>query len=303
MGSPFSDHRAGTPPVFLAGLGVFFASFCFGLLPYFARSLSDQGMPSHVIAFHRFTLAALILSPLLIAQRAKMRAILWGMGAGAAMGLGWIGYVTALRSAPVSVVGVLYMTYPVFTLLIAWLLFRDRPSLRAVGAAALIVAAAVLASRPGAVPVAVIPLLILSLAAPLGFGLGITVLVYRLTALPPLARIAAVSLGSVLGLLPLVLGTESARLFPQDGAGWMLLLGIAIGTALVPQLIYATCAPLVGAARTAVIGSIELPTMFAVGVLAFEERITLPQGVACALILTAILLSNKGAVAPVSCPK
>ncbi len=292
MTVPSRPQVFGIRPVFLAGAGVLFASLCFGILPYFARSLSDQGMAPHVIAFHRFTLAAVVLSPLLIIHRDKHRAILWGMGAGAAMGLGWIGYVTALRSAPVSVVGVLYMTYPVFTLLIAWALFGARPALRACTAAGLIVLAAILASRPGAVPIEVLPVLLLSLAAPFGFGLGITVLVYKLIVLPPLARIAAVSLGSVLGLLPLVATTEIAGLTPQDGRGWLLLLGIALGTALVPQLVYSVCAPIVGAARTAVLGSIELPTMFAVGFFAFGERITPSQAAACALVLTAILLSD-----------
>ncbi len=281
------------PSVFLASLGVLFASLCFGVLPYFARSLTEQGMPPHVIAFHRFTLAAIVLSPLLVRHRRKTRAIIWGLGAGAAMGLGWVGYVSALDSAPVALVGVLYMTYPVFTLLIAWGLFQTKPTLRASGAAGLIVLAAIVASGPAAVGSDVLPALLLSLAAPMGFGLGITVLVYRLTALPPLTRIAAVSLGSVLGLLPLVITTPPSSLMPVDSHGWILLVGIALGTALVPQLVYSICAPIAGAAQTAVIGSVELPTMFAVGLLAFGERISLAQSAAGLLIVAAITLSSR----------
>jgi drug/metabolite transporter (DMT)-like permease len=48
------------------------------------------------------------------------------------MGVGWVGYVRAVEIAPVSTAGILYMTYPVFTLLIAWLVFGDRPGRRAV---------------------------------------------------------------------------------------------------------------------------------------------------------------------------
>lgn len=287
------DKPSATPSILLASLGVLFASLCFGVLPYFARGLTEQGMPPHVIAFHRFTLAAVVLSPLLVRNRHKARAILWGLGAGAAMGLGWIGYVAALRSAPVALVGVLYMTYPVFTLLIAWVLFQTKPTLRASGAAGLIILAAFVASGPAAVDSDVLPALLLSLAAPMGFGLGITVLVYRLTALPPMARIAAVSLGSVLGLLPLVVTSDPSALVPEDGQGWVLLAGIALGTALIPQLVYSICAPIAGAAQTAVIGSIELPTMFAVGLLAFGESISPGQITACLLILVAILSSSR----------
>lgn len=281
------------PSILIASLGILFASLCFGVLPYFARGLADQGMPPHVIAFHRFTLAAVVLSPLLIRHRHKARAILWGLGAGAAMGVGWIGYVAALRSAPVALVGVLYMTYPVFTLLIAWIVFRVKPSLRAIGAAGLIIVAAFVASGPATVGPHILAALLLSLAAPLGFGLGITVLVYRLTGLPPLARIAAVSLGSVLGLLPLIVTAPPSMIVPQESQGWVLLLGIALGTALIPQLVYSICAPIAGAAQTAVIGSIELPTMFAVGLIAFGERISPGQITACLLILLAILISSR----------
>lgn len=281
------------PSVLVASLGVLFASLCFGVLPYFARGLTEQGMPPHVIAFHRFTLAAVVLSPLLIRHRHKARAILWGLGAGAAMGLGWIAYVAALRTAPVALVGVLYMTYPVFTLLIAWVLFQAKPSLRAIGAAGLIILAALVASGPATAGAGVLPALMLSLAAPLGFGLGITALVYRLTALPPLARIAAVSLGSVLGLLPLIVTSAPSSIVPQDDQGWLLLAGIALGTALIPQLIYSVCAPIAGAGQTAVIGSIELPTMFAVGLLAFGERISPGQITACLLILLAIVINSR----------
>ncbi len=82
-----------------------------------------------------------------------------GLFAGLVMGLGWIGYVRAVAVAPISVVGVLYMTYPVFTVAITWVLFRDRPTRRAVLAALMIVAASVLASSPAAVSPAHLPVL------------------------------------------------------------------------------------------------------------------------------------------------
>ncbi|WP_419739418.1 EamA family transporter [Ruegeria sp.] len=57
---------------------------------------------------------------MLIVHRKDWQEITWGLSAGALMGLGWIGYVAALEKLPASTVGVLYMTYPVFTLVIAW---------------------------------------------------------------------------------------------------------------------------------------------------------------------------------------
>ncbi|MEM9578301.1 MAG: DMT family transporter [Pseudomonadota bacterium] len=276
----------------VAVVGVLFASICFGLVPYFSRGLTAQGVAPYAVAFYRYIVAALLLFPVLIRYRRDRREILWGLSAGAVMGLGWIGYVTALETLPASTVGVLYMTYPVFTLVIAWAVFADPPTRRALLAAGLIVGAAAIAGSPASVPVAQLPTLLISLAAPFGFGFGICVLVHRLSRIAPLARIASVSLGSVLGLGPLILGANLTELLPKGQNDWVLIIGFGVVTALVPQLIYTVCSPVIGASQTAVVGSVELPTMFAVGFLAFGEAISIPQAVACALVLAAIAITK-----------
>jgi drug/metabolite transporter (DMT)-like permease len=275
----------------LATLGVIAASVGFGLVPYFARTLTAEGMAAHAIAFFRYAFAAVVLLPFVWRARARWNALAWGLVAGLGMGLGWVGYVRAVEIVPVSTAGILYMTYPVFTLLIAWMVFGDTPGRRAIAAALMIVAAAALATSPDAVTPDQVPALILSLAAPLGFGFGINVLVHKLTVLDPLARIASVSLGSVLGLLPLMAATPAAALFPVSASGWWLVAGIAFGSALIPQLLYTVAAPVIGTARTAIVGSFELPTMFLVGWFAFAEPVGITQWIACAIVISAIALT------------
>jgi len=276
----------------MAALGVLFASVCFGIVPYFSRNLTDQGLAPHAVAFYRYVIAAVILFPAFLSQLKAWRELVWGLCAGAAMGLGWIGYVTAVETIPASTVGVLYMTYPVFTVVIAWALFADTPSRRALIASSLIILAAVIAGNPSAVPSNQLATLAISLTAPLGFGFGICVLVHRLSRIPPLARIASVSLGSVLALAPLVAASTSAEILPKDYDTWMLILGIAVLSALVPQLIYTVSSPIIGASRTAVIGSVELPTMFLVSMFAFGETPTFSQLIACAMVVIAIVVTR-----------
>lgn len=297
------DQTADTPDgrrLALAGAGVLFASICFGFVPYFSRGLTDQGLAPYAVAFYRYILAAVMLLPILVRHRAHRVEILWGLAAGGVMGLGWVGYVTALQTVPASTVGVLYMTYPVFTILIAWALFADPPTRRGLLAASLIVLAAVIAGSPAAIPAQHVPALLISLAAPFGFGFGICVLVHRLARIPPLARIASVSLGSVLGLSPLILTSEISAVWPRGEGQWFLIIGIGLATALIPQLIYTVCSPIVGATRAAVIGSVELPTMFAVGVLAFGETISAAQALACVLVIGAIALIQSRATRTVT---
>ncbi|MBM1309663.1 DMT family transporter [Sulfitobacter mediterraneus] len=280
--------------------GVLFGSICFGFVPYFSHGLTDQGLAPYAVAFYRYILAAIILLPALLMHRSKWREIVWGMVAGAVIGLGWVGYVTALETVPASTVGVLYMTYPVFTIIIAWAIFGDQPARRGLVAAGLIIIAAIIAGSPTSVLPDQIPTLLVSLAAPFGFGFGICVLVHRLSRIAPLARIASVSLGSVIGLAPLILSSEVGEVLPKGGNDWFLIVGIGLVTALIPQLVYTVCSPVIGATRTAVIGSIELPTMLAVGVLAFGEVITGAQAVACALVLGAIALTQSRTTRAVS---
>jgi drug/metabolite transporter (DMT)-like permease len=289
-----------TTPYALAVAGVLFASICFGFVPYFSRGLTDQGLAPYAVAFYRYILAAIFLLPALLKYRAHWKEIVWGMVAGAVMGLGWVGYVAALETVPASTVGVLYMTYPVFTIAIAWALFGDPPTRRSLVAAGLIIIAAMVAGSPASIPPSQIPTLLVSLAAPFGFGFGICVLVHRLSRIPPLARIASVSLGSVLGLAPLIVSSDVSEVLPKGGSDWLLIVGIGLVTALVPQLIYTVCSPIIGATRTAVVGSIELPTMFAVGVLAFGEVITAAQSIACVLVLGAIAMTQSRSTRTVS---
>ncbi len=270
---------------------VVLACACFGTIPYFAKSLTDAGIASYAVAFYRYGLSAIVLLPLLRVPAALRRTVAWGLVSGVSVGLGWIGFVAALDTVPVSSLGVLYMTYPVFTLLIGWIWFRDLPSKRAISGALMVVMAALLASSPAAVEAHHLPAMLLSLSAPISFGFGINVLIHKLTPLPALARVGTFSVGAAASLLPLLLLSAPAEVLPQSADQWWLVAGLAFGTALFPQLIYTTIAPMIGAARSAVAGSIELPMMFLVGLLFMNESIGVAQWIACLLVTLAIVMT------------
>ncbi len=274
---------------------VLLSCFCFGTIPYFAKTLIDGGMASYSIAFYRYGLSAIILMPLLWVPRAQLKTIAWGLLSGVTVGLGWIGFVYALRTVPISSVGVLYMTYPVFTLLIGWIWFRDVPSKRAITAALMVIMAALLASSPAAVDPRHLPAMLVSLSAPISFGFGINVLIHKLTPIKPIRRVASFSTGASVSLIPLVIMAAPGGSTPQTPDGWWLIAGLALGTALLPQLLYVSFAPTIGAARSAMAGSVELPTMFIVSWLMLGETIGLAQWVSCLLITLAILMTPASA--------
>ena len=267
------------------------AAFGFGLVPFFAKSLGDAGMPATMVAFCRYMVAAVALAPFLKLGRIGRTTTLWGIAAGAMMALGWISYVEALKTVPVAVIGVLYMTYPVFTLGVAWIWFRDRPAGRSVLAAGLILSAAALAMSPASVGPDVLPVMLMSLAAPLSFGIAINILTNKLIHVPPISRIACVSVGAALGLAPLIAGLDLQPVLAIAASHWWWIGGLSLATALVPQLLYSVYAPRIGAARAAMAGSVELPTMFLIGWLGFGEDIGPLHLLAACLVLAAIVIT------------
>jgi drug/metabolite transporter (DMT)-like permease len=281
-GPPASGQTFWTLMVMLCAIG-------FGLVPMFARGLTEAGMAAPAIAFFRYALTAMVTLPFLALSPEKRGLTMIGTAAGFCMGIGWIAYVEAVKVAPVSTVGVVYMTYPLFTLLATWALLNQRPQGRAMIAGLLIVAGAGMALSPQALAEAPISALLLAFAAPLSFGVSITILTGWLYRLSPLERIATVPLGACIGLLPLMLSADAAHVLPQPD-DWPLIVGIAVTTALLPMLLYVIAAPRIGAARAAIAGSFELPTMFAVGWLAFGESVGPLQFFAGALVVGAIFL-------------
>ncbi len=277
-------------PMVLTGASVL-AAVGFGLVPLFAKGLTDAGLAAPAVAFYRYGLVAVVLSPFLLVGRETRRATLWGIACGAAMGVGWTGYVKAIETVAISTVGILYMTYPMFTILFSWLWFRQRPGIRSVAASVIILAAAVAATTPATTGSDRISSLLIALAAPVTFGFAINVLASKLSTIPPLSRIASVALGAVLGLLPLTLSLEPQELLPASPTHWWMIVGIMLVTALIPQLLYVVSAPRIGAAKSAMAGSVELPTMLLVGWLSFGESVRTAQILAVVMILVAVAIT------------
>ena len=275
----------------LATIMVAASAAMFGLVPLFARGLTEAGLSAPAISFFRYLLAGAVLSPFLVLRGPGRSATLWGLGAGASMGLGWVGYVEALSSMSVSTAGVFYMTYPLFTVLIGWLGFRDPPGIRTIFASILILSGALVATGGTGETLPAAKTLAFALMAPASFGLAINILARKLIAIPPLSRIPCVSLGAVLALLPLISGLPADDVVPQGLDAWTLLLGLAIFTALVPQLIYVVYSPRIGASASAMAGSSELPTMFLIGWLVLGESLTPAHILAGSLVITAIVIT------------
>lgn len=277
--------RGWTPDGTTATLAIIGTSVAYAGASFFVRRLTDAGVPPTTVALARFAITALVLGRFVRLDQAHRRATLWGLGSGAAMAIGWIAFVRAVDTGSVATAGVLYMTYPLFAMLGLAILFGVRPSVRNVAGGLLVLVGAVAALGPtGAVPW-------VALAAPATFGVATAVLTERLTSLDPFERLGSVAVGGTSALLPIALLAAPGPTVPGSVAAWTWILGLGIGSALVPMLVYAVAAPRVGAARASVAGSVELPMMIAIGVL-LGEAVTGGEIVGALTICAAVVVSS-----------
>ena len=274
----------------VATIMIVLSTIGFGVSPLFAKALLNAGLASPAIVFHRYLLATILFLPALTFAPEKRSANLWAVSAGLAAGLGRIAYLEALKSTPVATISLIYYTYPLFALLIAALWLRDIPSRRTILAGLLTVVAASMAFLPNSVGSGGVEPLLFSFLTPLTFAYGLIVVTNKVTALAPLERLSAYSVGALLGLLPLILSLDSSVVIPSRLVDWYIIFGMAIMVYLIPNLLYIIAAPFAGSARAAIGGSIGLPTMFIGAWLTFGEPIAPLQFVAGVLVVVAILM-------------
>ncbi len=267
-------------------------AICFGLVPLFARQLQILGVDSSAIALYRYIFTAAVMLPFMPLARAKRREALLLGGAGLFMGLGWIGYLEALQTAPIAAASVVYMTYPLFALLFAWAMMGQRPNWRAMTSGFLVLVAATLLLDPRVLSTESVTALLWSLPAPVSFGFVVVVLSSMVPGLNPFERMACGMTGAVMGLAPLALSAApDVVMLPTRTDQWLLVAGMGIVTALIPQFLYTLACPRVGPSRSAAAGSFELPTMLAVGWLAFGEVIGSREVASASLIIMAIAIA------------
>lgn len=262
---------------------------CFGLVPLFVRDLQALGAGPATIALYRFGFSALFLLPFVPLERHKRGGALLLAGAGAVLGLSLIGYLEAMTRAPVAAAGVVYMSYPVFAALFAWVLLRQALTWRSFLAAGLVLGAAALLLDPSSLSPEILSALLWAIPAPIAFGFLLVVLSGPAGQLNSLERTVCGLLGSVAGLLPLALQEGQGTVLPSSPEQWGLIVAMGLMTALIPQVLFTIACQRVGPVRTAAVGSLELPAMFLVGWLVFGEEVGLREAVSALLVLSAIL--------------
>src|SRR5712691_3682774 len=292
-----------TPRLWPAALAAVSGSALVGLMPLVARRLYADGLSAPSMLFWRYSLALVALGLAAGVIRLDLRQVRRG-GAwqialvGATLGAAQtLCFWESLKTLETSIAVLLFYTYPAVTLALDRLVFKQPIRPLAVLCIGVILAGAGLITGPG-LRGGTIDLrgLAWALPAPLLYALFLAINARLLRRHPPLVGAFGLFAGMAVtfGLTAAIAGLD----VPMSGAGWMLLVFIAVGPGALTMTLFSYSVPRLGASSFAILANVELVTVVAIGILVLDEAVTPSSAIGGGLIVAGIIthaLSRGGA--------
>ena len=282
----------------LPTLAVALSGCLWGSMGLFVRTLNQWGLASMQIVEIRSILTVVMLGLfLLLFGREQLRPRLRDLPIYAACGVFSVVffnfcYFSTIQLLSLSAAAILLYTAPIFVMLLSALLFKERITRRKIAAILLaFVGCALVSGILGGIPMTTAGLL-------LGLGSGIGYALYSIFSRAALERgcntltitfwtFAFAALGGLLltdfSQITTVLSDGGAKLF-------VFLLLYALVTTVAPYLLYTWGLGRMENSRAAVIASIEPVVATLLGILVFQESLTLSGGAGVLLVLAALLI-------------
>lgn len=285
------------------------SAVCFGAMGIFGKFAYDAGVSPTALLVVRFSMAAALLTALLVVRPGLRRPRSTGdarpvAGRGrllaVAVGLGAVGYATqaslyfsALQWMDASLLSLILYTYPVMVTVVAVLLGRDRLTRRR-AVALLVASVGTLLVLLGAGGAGFHPL-----AALLAFGSALTYTVYVLVAdtvvhrLPPVLLSALVMAGAAatLGVRAVATGDTDLRF---GVTGWLWLTCIAVVSTVLAMLTFFAGLTRTGPSTAAILSTFEPVVTTALAALTLGESLTPTQLAGGLLVLSCVAVLQLG---------
>ncbi|MFQ3290924.1 DMT family transporter, partial [Reinekea sp.] len=283
---------------------VLMSAFFYGLNPFFAQLLFKEGLDPAMVSLYRFILPAIFFAFFLRTPSDNWPEALRTLVLGIASGIAIFSYFHALDTIPAATAILIYYSYPVFSVLIGWAVFNRRPSQNALISAALVAIAASLTVRPETLPAGSLVSLLACFLAPITVATQVQYLSNPKQTLPTSNRMAWMTIGHIVVLLPIALWLAPTQLFPVSSIGFMAVLGIAVLAAAIPQILFMIGAPRSCANKNALTGSLELVVALLTGAVLLGKNLDRLEVTAMALIVLALFIKEVNVrVSPDRAPK
>jgi drug/metabolite transporter (DMT)-like permease len=287
------SSKIGTALIILAG--------CFwGSMGIFVRKLGTYGFSAIQIVSIRITLAALIFSlVLLVKDRSGFKIspkdipLFLGLGFGSILFF-TICYFTAITMMPLSTAAILLYTSPVWIMLMSIFFFHEKLDRRKLIALGLAFAGCVLVSGISGEGMTVKGLLI-------GLGSGIGYGLYSILGKVALRKYSSYTVTTYTFIFAAVGSLIISRPADMMGKfsstsdlGFLIFFCFltALITAVIPFLSYTLGLESVEASKAGIIATIEPMVATLIGILVFEEKLTIMSGAGILMILAAVVILN-----------
>lgn len=264
------------------------AAIGFGFNPMFAQILYSQGFAAEMVSLYRFILQAILLSFYLRTPRCEWSESLRMMLLGIVSGVAVFSYFYALNSISVATAVLIYYTYPLFSVLVGWVVFRRQPTMNALMSAALVLVAISLVVDLDTLSSSAKWTVLMCFLAPLVFAIQIQYLSKPMCSMPIVRRMGWSTMGHVAVLLPVAIWLAPVMVLPDSWVGLWAILGLSILAAALPQLLFLIGVPKTAPELTAALGAVELVVAMLMAALLMGQALGRFEITAMLLIMIAL---------------
>jgi drug/metabolite transporter (DMT)-like permease len=269
----------------------------FATLAIFAKLGYAAGLGTEQTLAFRFLLAAMgmIVIAMVIGQnplRLRRNQLLTLFGLGAIVYTGQsLTYFIALRTLPASLVVLIAYIYPSLVVVAGWLFLRRSVSLwHWVALTASFAGVAMLVGgAPFQLSWALVWPLVLALASPTIYTGYILIGERVMSSVPAVAASAVIMSGAALAFCLLAALNHELAL-PRSVNGWAVAIGIALIPTMVAISLFLAGLPRVGAARAALLSTLEPVVTVLLAVLVLGDRLSIVQVIGGVLVILAVIL-------------
>ena len=272
---------------------VLMAACFYGLNPFFAQLLFQQGLGAEVVSLSRFILPALLFAGFLRCQRDSLAEVGRSLALGVMGGVAIFAYFYALQVIAPATAILIYYSYPLFSVFIGWSVFKRSVSQNTLVSGALVAIAASLTVRPEGLSSAAYVAIIACFLAPLAVATQVQYLSKPKHHLPVKQRMAWITFGHVVVLLPLTLWQSPAQLLPVSLTGYFALAGIALLSAALPQVLFMMGATKSSVDKNTIAGSLELVVALMTGAVLLSQPLERLDITAMLLVVAALLIRQE----------
>lgn len=271
------------------------AAICYGTNPFGALPLYAEGVNTSSVLFYRFSMAVLMLGLMLMVQRKSFLVTRGELKTLASLGVLFaassITYYQSFRFMDAGIASTILFVYPVMVAVIMAAFFREKVTATTVSAIVLaLTGIGLLYKGDGGVSLSAMGVLLVMVSS-LTYAVYIVVVNQSSIRMSSLKLTFYVLLICWLSLWAYSLSSpELSLMLPPSPRAWFFACWLGLVPTVLSLVLMTVAVHEVGATPTAIMGALEPLTAVVIGVLVFQEVLTLRLVVGIILILSAVLL-------------